>query len=236
MGIVKHCRNILPLWVAVLALSACGDDGASSPADDAGAQSTSIDAATNVASDAGSDADTMTMTMTMTTDPPPMLIPTTQDDAGVGAAGGCFANFGAECDGDEDCSDGQVCCGTLSGGTAYVSIQCQDSCEQPDGFKLCHGDEVCPTEGFVCRRSAIIPFEFLQVCADPADNGDATVDTTAGEIACRDTTCQVGTEKCCIRQTFSLTGGAGTVLPPLCKPIDEDCGCDVTELTAGDAG
>jgi len=215
----------------LVAIAACGDDGMSAPEPGTDAQMVAdMDAAmTSEAGDAGDDAAAV-----VTPPPPPPPPPPPVIDAGPGPE--CFADFGAECDGDEDCSDGQVCCGTLSGGTAYVSIQCQDSCEQPEGFKLCHGDEVCPTEGFVCRRSAIIPFEFLQVCADPADNGDATVNTTAGEIACRDTTCQVGTEKCCIRQTFSLTGGAGTVLPPLCKPIDEDCGCDITELTAGDAG
>jgi len=63
----------------------------------------------------------------------------------------------AECDGPEDCDDGQVCCGTFDG-QAYVSIRCQASCEGSDERELCHpGGAPCSNPSASCTRSPSLP-------------------------------------------------------------------------------
>ncbi|MBN1656311.1 MAG: hypothetical protein JXA30_21255 [Deltaproteobacteria bacterium] len=86
----------------------------------------------------------------------------------------CSLLLGVECDGDEDCPNGEVCCGTYRSTQAtpgYTSIDCQPTCgfdynfvsdadddagmqdlpdveEMPDMmFKLCHKGEDCSVEG-----------------------------------------------------------------------------------------
>ena len=72
----------------------------------------------------------------------------------------------AHCDGPEDCGEGQVCCGTLSG-SSYSEFRCADSCNYQGTQRIaCHQDLTeCPG-GQVCANSQLLTN--LQVCIDPA--------------------------------------------------------------------
>lgn len=71
----------------------------------------------------------------------------------------CLATV-AECDGPEDCDDGQVCCGTFSG-EGYSRIKCQASCDEDDQRELCHPNgPACSTQGAICERSPSLPLGY----------------------------------------------------------------------------
>lgn len=76
----------------------------------------------------------------------------------------------AQCDGPEDCPEGQVCCGTLGGfggGAGYERFECATSCDYAGTQRIaCHQDmEDCPGNN-VCSNSQLLTN--LQVCIDPA--------------------------------------------------------------------
>lgn len=73
----------------------------------------------------------------------------------------------ARCDGPEDCPDGQVCCGTLSGGARYERFECANSCDYAGTQRIaCHQAEPeCPA-GNECANSQLLTN--VQVCIDPA--------------------------------------------------------------------
>jgi len=148
----------------------------------------------------------------------------------------CALHVGAECDGPEDCADGESCCGQFDRATySYSSIACRASCAPPDQFELCHPGQACAVAGQVCRRSVLIPHAFVTVCADPAAvPDDTTSERVAGKIACGDSQCDVGTEQCCLRASFDFSVMMSEALPPYCSNVGAPCGC--TTRPDADAG
>jgi len=73
-----------------------------------------------------------------------------------------------QCDGPEDCADGQVCCGTLSGGGAgYDIFVCATTCDgQGQQRVACHEQDPQCTGGDICANSQLLTN--VQVCIDPA--------------------------------------------------------------------
>jgi hypothetical protein len=73
----------------------------------------------------------------------------------------------AHCDGPEDCMNGDVCCGTLSGsGTGYDDFVCAAQCDGSGQQRVaCHEqEETCPS-GLTCANSQLLTN--VQVCIDP---------------------------------------------------------------------
>jgi hypothetical protein len=134
----------------------------------------------------------------------------------------------AECDGREDCDEG-VCCAEFSPTSVrYERIACSTDCTSATQFALCHPGERCSAnESLVCRRSLILPFEFLGVCAAPSNIvGPPSGPASSGEITCGDETCEVGRERCCLRASFDFRTQSGGPLEPTCVGMDEPCNCD----------
>ena len=74
----------------------------------------------------------------------------------------------ATCDGPEDCTNGEVCCGTLNGfGGGYTSFRCAATCvfNQPQR-EACHEDATTCPPALVCSHSQLL--SNVQVCIDPA--------------------------------------------------------------------
>jgi hypothetical protein len=140
----------------------------------------------------------------------------------------CALSVGAECDGAEDCGDGQVCCGEFEPERfRYTRIACADRCEGLNSFALCHAGESCSVAGQVCRRSLIIPFDFIGVCAPPIEAPAlASVAAVPDVIACGQRTCEAGVSKCCLRTRFDFAPRLPVALEPYCAPLDDSCGCD----------
>jgi len=138
----------------------------------------------------------------------------------------CPLQVGAECDGNEDCDHGRVCCGTFDQGRfTYTKIECASSCSGQDEFQLCHGNDGCGS-GLVCRRSLILPFAFLSVCASPAEvPSTSTGRDRAGQIECGDSACAVGREKCCLTAHFDSSTPYPVAEPAYCAPLDGSCAC-----------
>jgi hypothetical protein len=208
------------------------------------------------ANDAGDTAmgDAATTAPTVDSGPPPPPEPMFSFDGSIpdSSAPFCSLLVGAECDGDEDCSGGQVCCGDFNMGTiAYDAIKCQDTCDPlASQYKLCHEGEPCPTEGRVCEHSVIIPYDDYAVCKEPTGMADPVVGGNApGEINCGAAVCGSG-EKCCLRVLIDLSNGlpdsgvAGLaelreVLDPYCAALEDDCQCDLggdNDAGSDDAG
>lgn len=72
------------------------------------------------------------------------------------------------CDGPEDCSDGEVCCGTLSqSGAGYDTFVCATSCQSTGNQRVaCHEQDSKCTGGDICANSQLLTN--VQVCIDPA--------------------------------------------------------------------
>ena len=150
----------------------------------------------------------------------------------------CSLRVGAECDGDEDCTTGQVCCGELNMATfTYTSIGCRDSCPADMAhYKLCHPGETCPAADEVCRRSQLLPFEFISVCAAAAMVPvEATGESVAGEIGCGAMTCGSG-QKCCLRSLLNVAMRAREVQEPQCVAFDAECDCEDPAMSGEDGG
>jgi hypothetical protein len=140
----------------------------------------------------------------------------------------CVLHVGARCDGPEDCPGGQTCCAQFEAlSYGYRSIQCQDSCDAVDQFELCHPGQVCDDPSQVCRRSVLVPHDFITVCADaapvPTDTTSAAIDD---EVLCGESSCRAGSEQCCLRATFDFATMMSTALPPYCAPLSSGCQCD----------
>jgi hypothetical protein len=74
----------------------------------------------------------------------------------------------ATCDGPEDCTNSEVCCGTLNGlGGGYTSFRCAATCvfNQPQR-EACHEDAATCPPALVCSDSQLL--SNVQVCIDPA--------------------------------------------------------------------
>jgi hypothetical protein len=93
-------------------------------------------------------------------------------------ARGC-TTLEAHCDGPEDCSQGQVCCGTLQDSTSpefsdqanrYMEFTCQANCDHKRTQRIaCHqADPQCPV-GTICANSQLLTN--LQICIDPSTIG-----------------------------------------------------------------
>ena len=72
--------------------------------------------------------------------------------------GTACACTGTNCDATEDCSGGQVCCGTFSQqANAYTSLQCKTTCGgqwereicKPNGGKCSNGSQSCSASSFL---------------------------------------------------------------------------------------
>lgn len=71
------------------------------------------------------------------------------------------------CDGPEDCADGQVCCGTLSGGSSYTEFTCAASCDSQGQQRIaCHQQDPECESGLECANSQLLTN--IQICIDPA--------------------------------------------------------------------
>lgn len=139
----------------------------------------------------------------------------------------CNLLVGASCDGDEDCPGEQLCCGDYNQDLgAYTRIGCADSCSpQASQYKLCHPGESCPTPGRVCRRSSILPYDFMMICAGAANvPTEYTGGDDVGRIRCGDTDCGSG-EQCCLRSEFNLEARISVPRSAYCTPLDAECEC-----------
>src|SRR6185436_19918046 len=134
----------------------------------------------------------------------------------------CGVNVGLSCDGDEDCSGGQVCCGTYdSMRFTYTSIECADSCDGTTQRKLSHPGDICPDATHVCRRSELIPFDFVSVCSTPdMSTAEQSGSAVEGEIACGQQSCVAGAEQCCLGALIALGSPPSiTPLAPYCTVV-----------------
>lgn len=157
-------------------------------------------------------------------------------------AGACTASVGVTCDGPEDCSSGQRCCGKYQ--QEYVEFGCFDSCTAQQGdaqpglgggalwFDLCHPGDACEDSTAQCLTSAYLP-KSLSRCLPASLMGMATggpPDTTLGkgkgQVNCGTDVCGTG-EKCCIR---------GATLAPYCAPSSATCNCTVPTKPDTDSG
>ncbi|MDD9933684.1 MAG: hypothetical protein OXT09_08780 [Myxococcales bacterium] len=231
------CRRACVALLALLAVSAgaCDDapigegvdfipgvmtPAATTPADD-----------TPLPGDASSDPGLPPATDAGEAMPPGLPIPTTGSI--------CSVEVGAECDGNEDCPGGEVCCGRFNNAAfRYTEISCAATCGALD-YVLCHPGDDCPGETQQCRASQILPYDFVGVCADPADTPTLVGEAIAGEVLCGKSRCTVGEEKCCYRGRFEFASSTNVGLEPYCAPLDAVCSCDgaeeaAMELDAGD--
>lgn len=74
----------------------------------------------------------------------------------------------ARCDGPEDCSDGEYCCGTLSqSGAGYDGFTCATQCDINGSQRAaCHEQAPTCPDGLICANSQLLTN--VQVCIDPA--------------------------------------------------------------------
>jgi hypothetical protein len=149
----------------------------------------------------------------------------------------CQRLFEVNCDGAEDCSGSQKCCGHYDGG--YRRFVCADDCaaEQAEQMgtwsEVCHPGDTCETPDggaapYMCLANADFLPEYLFRCRDTGTEPASAGSTEAGEINCGENVCGSG-EKCCI----SVPGLA------VCVPSGQDCACVTTEpddagTTSGD--
>jgi len=166
-------------------------------------------------------------------------VPVSHLDASLPTEGrDCRWALAISCDGDEDCEGGQVCCGRYVGAMgSYEFIECRDSCEpQESEYNLCHEGDACAVEGRVCRRSSVLPYPFLAICASPSDSAPTLLigGDAAGEINCGDgVTCGDG-EKCCLSGIFDFDGTVTRPGSPYCVDEADSCDCDPDDI--GDGG
>ncbi|MBE7485095.1 MAG: hypothetical protein HS104_34645 [Polyangiaceae bacterium] len=61
------------------------------------------------------------------------------------------------CDGPEDCSGGQICCGTFSQqANAYTTLKCQSTCGGQWEREICKPNGTCTTSGQTCSQSSFL--------------------------------------------------------------------------------
>lgn len=150
----------------------------------------------------------------------------------------CALAVGAQCDGDEDCAEGETCCGIFDSlRFTYALIECRSDCEGPTRYKLCHPGEACPNPQHVCRRSQIVPHDFIHVCFDQIGDEvpSAGSEAVAGEVACGSDSCDVGEQKCCLSAWFNFDGSGLEALEPYCAALSDRCLCSDQPPPAFDA-
>ncbi len=113
----------------------------------------------------------------------------------------CTSLSEVTCDGPEDCSGGQVCCGRYNGGP-YDRFECRTSCDTPDGgnptaqwFEMCHPGQMCATSGHACRTSQFLP-SYLYRCYNEGTEATNAGNTAAGAVNCGSAVC-TGSQTCC---------------------------------------
>jgi len=153
-------------------------------------------------------------------------------DAGFAQATGkvCTLAVGATCDGPEDCPDPQACCAVFDSlRFSYVRIGCSLTCEGPDHLELCHPQQGCRVPGAICRRSAIVPHDFITVCAGAAPVPSATTSESIDDVVvCGAERCRAADQQCCLRSQFDFGSLMSTPLEPYCAPSGSECSCDST--------
>lgn len=188
--------------------------------------------------------------------PPPADASPGSDAAADAAAGGssappislplpdtiCALAVGAACDGNEDCGQGQTCCGQYEPILfRYTRIECMPSCDGTNQVQLCRPGESCARAGTECRSSLIIPYDFIGVCAAPDSAVPMmTGGATEGEIACGEAACALGSEQCCLRSRYDFMDMSISALEPYCAPLGDRCSCnhkvEPTDAGPPDAG
>jgi hypothetical protein len=125
------------------------------------------------------------------------------------------------CDGREDCSGDEVCCGHFNGDT-YDHASCQASCDAASEravgeggtwTQLCHPGDECPGKGDSCLAYDLLP-SFLYRCEDTGQPPASVGSRAAAEVNCGSKVCGDG-QKCCLRAPKQ----------PYCAPANEDCAC-----------
>ncbi len=162
-----------------------------------------------------------------------------------GAAGAtmCTVAVATACDGPEDCSTGQRCCGKYQQG--YVEFGCFDSCSALQGdaqpgpggggafwFELCHPGDVCEDTTAQCLTSTFLPktlsrcLPSMLMMAAMGGPPDASLGKGKSQINCGAAVCG-SSEECCLRQP----------LAPYCAAKGQACDCNVSDAGgAPDAG
>ncbi len=74
-----------------------------------------------------------------------------------------------DCDGPEDCAQGQSCC--IQSTDAGPRVSCASSCAQ-QAAELCHRASDCPSERPLCCKGAAVPFGGLCKPMAAVMNGD----------------------------------------------------------------
>jgi len=156
----------------------------------------------------------------------------------------CVLHVGASCDGPEDCASGQQCCAQFERATYnYTRIACSDRCADTDQYELCHPGQTCKASGYMCRRSLIVPHDFINVCASPTGvrvPEESSSVELEGEVVCGDGTCRAGEEVCCLRSRFDFATMKLRPLPPYCAPEGSACDCTdevpIPDASVEDAG
>jgi hypothetical protein len=149
-------------------------------------------------------------------------------------ANSCTEIVDVKCDGNEDCGDGEQCCGQYFAGAGYVGASCveTESCDLIEAMpgmgywsQLCHeADDECFAPGTMCLQSDLLP-PYLARCRD---TGTAPVEAAAasvsGSVNCGDTACGAG-QKCCISNPgIPVCVDAATPCPCTSEPTTEDGG------------
>lgn len=213
LRVVRGLRIVI-LVVGCSVAIGCGDD-------------TSAERARDAASERGSDAALEGGPDAASVRPLPPPPPFDGSFAELLDPSSCTLLVAAACDGNEDCTGGQLCCGTFdSASFTYRSIECSSSCEGDNQRVLCHPGDTCAAAGQVCRRSQLLPFDFISVCASPSmSSATVTGEELDDLIVCGEERCHAGSERCCLRgRAGSLATGARP-LAPYCTPEAEACEC-----------
>jgi hypothetical protein len=132
----------------------------------------------------------------------------------------CTLGVGATCDGPEDCPVPQSCCAVFDAGRfTYMSIGCALNCDALNEFELCHPDQGCNARGRVCRRSAIVPHDFITVCVEPVAvpvPTETTSEAISDKVMCGADLCTARSEQCCLRSEFDFANRMSIALEPYC--------------------
>jgi hypothetical protein len=159
----------------------------------------------------------------------------------------CSFLAAVECDGSEDCPDGQICCGTINGGSlSYDSVRCQDRCELAEGGReMCHPGYVCPNPEQECIRSIILP-AYLAVCSTAnafTPEGIEGTSSAPAEINCGPGLACTGGDVCCARTSWNAETQKAEFIDGRCAATADECSCSagkepdaVVPLDGGAAG
>jgi hypothetical protein len=150
----------------------------------------------------------------------------------------CTGIVDVQCDGPEDCTGGQQCCGHFSQ-QGYREFVCADDCaaeEQAGTFvassQICHPGDTCATTGYSCRQNTDYLPDYLFRCRDTGiDPVRTDLNTQKGKINCGDSVCGSG-QKCCVSDP-GLPRCIGKDEVCVCTPECSDTDGGVCALDAG---